>query len=69
MNSVYDWIGSLSPEPMYSGLFPKHHSDPVLPSTDVKLYDKTVLNDGVLTDLIDFEEDQQKNHVWLFQYV
>ena len=36
MNSVYDWIGSLSPEPMYFGLFPKFHSDPVLPSTDMK---------------------------------
>ena len=44
---------------MYFGLFPKFHSDPVLPSTDVKLYDKTVLNVGVLTDLIDFEEDQE----------
>ena len=59
MNSVYDWIGSLSPEPMYFGLFPKLHSDPVLPSADVKLYDKTVLNVGILTDPIDFEEDQE----------
>ena len=59
MNSVYDWIGSLSPEPMYFGLFPKFHSDPVLPSTDVKLYDKTVINVGVLTDPIEFEEDQE----------
>ena len=58
-NSVHDWIGSLSPEPMYFGLFPKFHSDAVLPSADVNLYDKTVLNVGFLTDFkpIDFEED------------
>ena len=59
MNSIYDLIGSLSPEPMYFDLFPKFHYDPVLPSADVKLYDKTVLNVGALTDPIDFEEDQE----------
>ena len=59
MNSVCDWTGSLSPEPMYFGLFLKFHSDPVLPSTYVKSYDKTVLNFGVLTDPTDFEEDQE----------
>ena len=31
----------------------------MLPSTDVKLYDKTVLNVWGLTDHIDFEEDQE----------
>ena len=59
MNCVYDWIGSLSPEPVYFGLFMKFHSDPVLPSADVKLYDKTILNVGVLADPIDFQEDKE----------
>ena len=59
MNSVYNWIGTLSPEPMYFGLFPKFHSDPVLPSADVKLHDKTVLNVEALTDSVDFEEDPE----------
>ena len=57
MNVAYDWVGSLCSTPMYFGLYSKGFHGPVPPPSNVKLYDKTVLNFGILNQPLDFEED------------
>ena len=57
MNVAYDWVGSLCSKPMYFGLYSKDCHKPVPPPSNVKLYDKTVLNLGILNQPLDFQED------------
>ena len=57
MNVAYDWVGSLCSRPMNFGLYSKDFHGPVLQPSNVKLYDKTVLNFGILNQPLDFEED------------
>ena len=42
---------------MYFGLYSKNFHGPVPPPSNVKLYDKTVLNFEILNQPLDFEED------------
>ena len=57
MNVAYDCVGSLCSKPMYFGLYSKDCHEPVPPPSNVKLYDKTVLNLVILNQPLDFEED------------
>ena len=42
---------------MYFGLYSKDCHEPVQPPSNLKLYDKKVLNLGILNQPLDFEED------------
>ena len=57
MNVAYDWVGSLLSKLIYFGLYSKDFHGLVPPPSNVELYDKTVLNFGILNQSLDFEED------------
>ena len=57
MNVAYDRVGSFCSKPVYFGLYSKYCHRPVPPPSNVNLYDKTVLNLGILNQPLDFEED------------
>ena len=56
-NVAYDWVGSLCSRPMYFGIYSKDFHGPVPPPSNVKLFDKTILNFRILNQPLDFEED------------